>query len=634
MITDFTTKLSKETKKPGVYLMKDADEKVIYVGKAKNLRKRLASYFKNAERLDRKTRILVTNIASFETIVTGSEHEALMLESNLIKRYRPKFNVILKDDKRYPWLKLDITHQWPNLYIVRRIEKDGALYFGPYTSPSAVHKTLKVIRKTYQLRKCSSRNFIGRTRPCLNFQICACRGPCCREVDKKHYDIMVKEIILFLKGRTSALVKKIRAQMMEAAKEEDFELAASLRDKMFALEKTLEKQSVVSSDFIDRDVIGVAESHNFSVIILLSIRAGYLTGSRHFTFAQTIASGSELVETFIRQYYGHYDSDKNIENKIARFIPKEIIVPAIIEDAALHEERLSIVKGRKVKILHPVRGEKVRILEMAGKNAKNRLDDLTDENAAVLDLLGRLKQRLNMDQMPERIECFDNSNISGTNPVAGMVVFENGVPAKSEYRKYRIKTVIGPDDYASMFEVLKRRFANKKSFPDLLMVDGGRGQLNMALAVMKELKIEDVFSVVGIAKKDEKKGEPDDKIYMPGRINPVNFGKDKDALFFLMRIRDESHRFAITFHRQTRGRQAVRSILDEIPGIGKKRKKMLIRHFGSIKKIRAAAQEELSRLPGIGTELAETIKTTLDREKPTGSLPIKNPDSKPGGKPG
>jgi excinuclease ABC subunit C len=608
LATDIQDKLPGVTSAPGVYLMKDAQGTVIYVGKARNLKKRLASYFKKSSRgntlkMDIKTEILIQKISDFETIITGSEKEALILESNLIKRFRPRYNVILKDDKRYPSLRLDIKNPYPNLKVVRKIKKDGGLYFGPFASSAAVQKTLKIIHKTFKLRKCKTEYFKNRSRPCLNFQMDACLAPCCLDVDKQTYSETVNEVIQFLKGKTPDLIQQIKQKMISAAEMQDYEQAAVLRDKMFALEQTLETQVAVTNDFKDRDVIGIARSDDASLITLLFIRNGFFLGIRDFKFSETMSTENEMTGTFIRQYY-----------EKAPFVPKEILVPSLPEDTLLLEELLSHIKGRRVRILAPKRGEKVRIVQRASQNAEDSLKAHKALIANEVDLLSRLQRQLRMDRIPWRIECFDISNISGKSAVAGKVVFEKGKPNKSLYRKYKLQGRVIPDDYAYMAEVLKRRYGKgekAKPYPDMLMVDGGKGQLNVAVAVIKSLKLEQKIQIISIAKKNEKKGETQDKIFKSGQTNPVNLGRRGDLLLFLERIRDEAHHFAISFHRKHRRNTFMHSSLDSIPGVGKKRKKILLTHFKSIKKIRTATLEELCALPGFNRRTAENVKRTL-----------------------
>jgi len=603
MATDLKEKSKLLPPLPGVYLMKDAGGSIIYVGKAQNLKKRVSSYFRSPEQLDPKTGILVQRLSTFDTILTGTEKEALILESNLIKRHQPKYNVILKDDKRYPALRLDIRDPYPNLTIVRKIGTDAAMYFGPFASAQAVRQTLKIIQKTFKIRKCKTREFQNRTRPCLDHQMGICLAPCCLTVDKHAYDENVRDVVLFFKGKTSELIEKIKKQMQQAAADQNYETAAVLRDKMFALEKTLEKQVSVTTDLKNRDVLAVAVSEGTAVINLLMVREGYLVGSRNFNLADGLSSEAEMLTAFLRQFY-----DGN------HFIPEEILLPILPEDAVIFEDLLGDIKGARVKILAPRRGEKVRLLNMAFQNAQNRLKDLLVLQTAEMGILHRLQSKLRMDRLPLRIECIDNSNLSGRQPVAAVVVFINGKPQKSSYRKYRLISVSGSDDYAYMAEVFRRRYGKGSDsipYPDLLLVDGGKGHLNIGTTVLNDLDIEHAFKVIGIAKKNEQRGETADKVYQPGRVNPIDFSRDGDLLFFLQRIRDEAHRFAITFHRSRRRADSMRSIWDTIPGIGKQRKKILLRYFGSIKKIRAATLEELCQLPGINDRIARSIKDKL-----------------------
>ena len=601
--TTIQDKLARASQEPGVYLMKDATGKIIYIGKARNIKKRLASYFKTSGQSSVKAGILATKISDIETIITRTEKEALILESNLIKRHRPRYNVVLKDDKRYPSLRIDLKDKYPNFSIVRKIGKDNALYFGPFASAQAVRETLRTINKTFKLRKCKAMDFKNRTRPCLHCQMDGCLAPCCLDVDPDVYGEQVNEAIMFLKGRTPDLIRKIKNQMESCAQQQKFERAARLRDKIFFLERTIEKQIAVTTDFNDRDVFALARSAECSVATVMSVRGGFLSGTRHYSFTETISTTEEMMAAFIRQYYERHPS-----------VPGELLVSIDLEDADLTAEWLGHFKKKKVKILHPQRGEKAQLVAVAIHNAENELKSLIASRSAEIDLLSRLRNKLKMERLPERIECFDNSNISGTQAVAAMVVFENARAKKSFYRKYRIKTVTEHDDYAYMEEVLKRRY-NKgeasKPYPDLLMVDGGKGQLNIALAVTRELKLTEEFEIIGIAKKDETKGETRDKIFKAGRANPLNFGKDEDLLLFLQRIRDEAHRFAISFHRKRRKKISLQSVLDTIPGVGHKRKAALLRHFKSVKNIRAADPAEIGALPGFNHSVAESILTAL-----------------------
>ncbi|KPJ75728.1 MAG: excinuclease ABC subunit C [Deltaproteobacteria bacterium SG8_13] len=602
-ITDLHAELPHLPVSAGVYLMRNADGEVIYVGKARNLKKRLGAYVKNAGRADTKTEVLIGKIATVETIVTASEKEALILESNLIKRYRPRYNVDLKDDKRYPSLRLDIGHPFPRLSIVRKIRNDGALYFGPYASAQAVRQTLKIINKNFKIRKCSDREFKTRTRPCLHCQMQGCAAPCCREVDADTYADMVQEVVLFLKGRTPDLLHKIKKDMTAAAEEQDFERAAVLRDRIFALQRTLEKQAVVTTDFTDRDVIATAGNQGLAMVTMLTVRGGFLQGSRSYPINETMSNQAEIISAFIRQYYER-----------ASFIPPEILVSAAPDEVALVEDRLRDLKGRRVRLIHPRRGEKAQLLRMAVDNAEKELSEQLAARAAKVDFLQRLSKRLQLSAVPQRIECFDNSNLFGAQPVASMAVFSDGRADKPAYRRYKIRSISVPDDYASMKEVLSRRLgkgAASEPLPNLIMVDGGKGQLGIALAVVSELGLQKRIDLVAIAKRDEKRGEKLDKIFLPQRSNPVQFGRDSDLLLFLQHIRDEAHRFAIDYHRRRRKKRALRSALDSIPGVGPRRKEQLLRRFRSVAKIREATVDELSSLPGISRKLAETIRRSL-----------------------
>ena len=596
-------KLARTAHEPGVYLLKDAHGVIIYIGKARNLRKSLAAYFKNTAHTDMKTGVLVKKIGDFDTIITGNEKEALILESNLIKRHRPRYNVVLKDDKRYPSLRLDQKEIFPSFTIVRKIGEDDATYFGPFASAHAVRETLKTINKTFKLRKCRAKDFKTRTRPCLHCQMEGCLAPCCLDVDPSVYQEQVNEAIMFLKGRTKDLIEKIKTQMDAAAATQEFEKAARLRDKMFSLERTIEKQIIVTTDFQDRDVFAIARAKRVALVTVLNVMGGFLKGTRHFSFENTLSGDEDALGTFIRQYY-----QKSIS------LPNEILVSIELPDAKLMEQWFRAVKGKRVKVLNPKRGEKAKLMGLAIHNAENELQSVIAAKTAEMELLLRLQKKLKLSRLPNRIECFDNSNISGAEPVASMVVFEKGKALKSAYRKFKISASTEPDDYAYMSEVLNRRLGKLTSLqgaepiPDLLMVDGGKGQLNIALAVIKELGLEGQFDIAAIAKKDEKKGEVQDKVFKPRRSNPIIFGKDADLLLFLQRIRDEAHRFAITFHRKRRIKASLQSELDAIPGIGKKRRTILLKHFKSIKKIRQANIEELRALPGINRPAAEALQ--------------------------
>jgi len=482
---------------------------------------------------------------------------------------------------------------------VRKIKNDHALYFGPYSSVYSVRSTLRKVNRIFRLRKCRKNQFNNRSRPCLNFQIKACLGPCCNNVSEKEYKKVVKDVVLFLRGKAPELVRKLKQDMKDKALMEQFEEAAAIRDTIFAIEKTLERQVVVSADRRNRDVISCAGLKDKAVVTIFFVRSGNLIGTRHYYFNMGINNTCEILCAFIRQYY-----EKNA------FLPGQILISEKIEDRELIEHDLSLKKGKQVKILVPVRGEKRRIIEMALNNGQKELEKLVSKEADTMSMLKILEELLNMSSFPERIECFDNSNIAGTDPVSAMVVFINGFPNKSKYRKFIIKNVKGQDDYACMTEVLTRRFLKDESdtrFPDLLLVDGGKGQISMAMAVLKELGLENRFQVAGIAKKDMDKGEDQDKIYLPNRSNPVNFGHNQKVLFLLQRLRNEAHRFAIGFQRKRRWKRAEVSILDGIPGIGIKRKQTLLKTYKGISRMRQASVEELASLPGMTFRASEML---------------------------
>jgi len=548
MISPILEKYRQIPHQPGVYLMKDAKGKTIYVGKAKDLKKRLSSYFVKKSNHDAKTAVLLEMIKDFEIIITSSGHEAFILESNLIKEYRPRYNVILKDGKNYPLLRIDMNETYPAIRRVRKIKNDKAHYFGPYSSSHSVNKTLKQIQKIFKLRKCKNIQFRNRSRPCLNFQIKACLGLCCNDVSPVEYKKQVQNAILFLKGRSKQVVKKLNARMMAHSSSREYEKAAQERDTIFAIENIMEKQVVVSPDMKDRDVIALSAKKGRGVISVMAVRAGYLIDTTHYPLDLGFKEPDEALSAFIEQYY------KNTE-----FLPSIILLNQEIENTEFLEHLFTAKKQKKVSIHVPVRGEKRRLVEMARINASRELEKRLlkeeEERASIL----MLKELLGMDRLPTRIECFDNSNLSGQDPVSSMVVFKDGRPDKSGYRKFIIRDLDFQDDYAYMYQVLERRFSKDPSempYPDLLVVDGGKGQLGMAVAVIKELHIENRFMAAGLAKKNKKKGEKFDKIYIPGRSNPLNTSQAKKALYLLQQVRDEAHRVAITFQRNRRKKRA------------------------------------------------------------------------------
>ncbi len=564
MYAALTEKYLQAPHSPGVYLMKDVKGTIIYVGKAKDLKRRLGSYFARQDHADGKTAALLAMVRDFDLVITASDHEAFILESNLIKEYRPRYNVLLKDGKNYPLLRIDLSESFPAIQRVRRIQNDQAVYFGPYSSSHSVNQTLLQIQKIFKLRKCRNTQFKNRSRPCLNYQINACLGPCCRKVDEQEYRQHVKDAVLFLKGRSGRVIQKLKAQMKAHADALEFEKAAQKRDAVTAMTHVLEKQVVVSPDLKDRDVLALAVDKGMAVVTMMLVRSGRLIDTVHYPVDPGFAQPHETLRAFLLQYYD-----------VPRFLPDAVLLDREIENMDALASLLSEHKRRKVRVHVPVRGEKRRLVEMAAVNAARELEKRRLKEEAARSAVAQVQALLKMDQVPDRIECFDNSHLAGQDPVSSMVVFNRGRPDKDAYRRYILRDMDRPDDYAGMTQVLTRRFLKTEQemdFPDLLVVDGGKGQLGMAVAVLKALNLNGRFAVAGLAKKDEAKGEDMDKIYVPGRANPLNTAPFKQGLFLLQQVRDEAHRFAITFQRRRREKRGRLSVLDTIPGIGPKRK--------------------------------------------------------------
>lgn len=529
---------------PGVYLMKSKKGKILYVGKAKDLKKRLSSYFVKKDQPDPKTAALLELVADFDLVITQSDQEAFILESNLIKAHSPRYNVLLKDGKNYPLLRIDMNEAYPSIQRVRRIQRDGALYFGPYSSSRSVNQTLKQIQKIFRLRKCKNSQFKNRSRPCLNFQIKACLGLCCNAVDPEAYKGRVRDAVLFLRGRSSEVVNKLKQEMADYAGAQAFEKAAQVRDTIFAIERIMERQVVVCPDQKDRDIIGLAWKRGRAVVTVMMVRSGRLIDTAYYPIEMGFKEADEMLTAFVYQYY-----EKTSQ------VPEEVLPSRDLENREKAGERLTHLKGRRVQVHTPARGEKKRLTEMADVNAGKELEKLLAREEEAQATLVMLKNLMGMDRLPERIECFDNSNIQGQDPVAAMVVFTGGRPDKAAYRKYIIRDIEGQDDYAYMTQVLSRRFSRSEEempLPDLLVVDGGKGQLGMAVAVIRDLGLEGRLVLAGLAKRDKDRGEKFDKIYLPGRSNPLNTAQSAKALFLLEQVRDEAHRFAITFQRSRR----------------------------------------------------------------------------------
>jgi excinuclease ABC subunit C len=600
-------KLDSLPSSPGVYLMKDSQGKILYVGKGKDLHKRVLSYFRKKDHSSPKIRVLVEKISDLEFLVTGSEKEALILESNLIKHHRPRYNVVLRDDKRYLVLRLDLKEDYPRLTLVRRIRNDGALYFGPYASAHAVRQTLKVLHGMFPLRQCSGRKFKSRRRPCLNHQMGRCLGLCAGTITPGEYAVVVEQAVLFLKGRTRDLQMKLREEMHRSADRLEFEKAAMYRDRLNAVEKSLEKQLMVSSRFRDQDVIGIHESGDNLGLAVLFIREGRLVGSKAFVFKDSKNSVPEVLRGFILQYY-----------EKGKSIPEEILISESVSEQDLLAEWLSDLKEKRVLLRVPKRGEARSLLTMACQNAANYLMSEVPRPTDPLPALERLQKRLGLESFPHRLECVDISNFRGQFAVGSLVVFGDGEPDKAAYRRYRIRDVARIDDPAMMAEVIKRRFTDKKDskvLPDLLVVDGGKAHLNQTVAILDDLKLKGIVPVVALAKKNRlaNQGEPakSDRLYLPGRKAPVLLENDPPIQFLLGRLRDEAHRFAIEYYQMRHRKQSLRSRLDDIRGIGPKRRRALIQYFGSVNQLAKATVEEISQVSGVSSKLAEEIFSAL-----------------------
>lgn len=566
-------------KKPGVYIMRDANDEIIYIGKAKNLINRVRSYFR--EKLDRpKTQILMSHFDSLEYIVTNSEKEALILEATLIKKHRPRYNVQLKDDKRYPYVKIT-NEKYPRLIITRNITKNG-IYYGPFTDVTSVKKTVKFLKSLFKIRTC--RNMDG---PCLNSQIDLCYAPCSGEISKEEYDEIINKIDLFFQGKYSVIVKNLKKEMAEAAENEQFEKAAVLRDQITSIEEIMEKQFVdLVDDDLDQDVIAIAPNDNEVVVIIMPIRNGKIVGRDDFLMSGSqYESNSEILFAFIQQYYG-----------FNRHIPKQILLNEPIDDTELLEEWLSDLRGNKVYIKVPMKGVKLRFVNMAQKNA----EIIKHQKKAMENSLIELKKYLKLDKLPRIIEGYDISNISGKFAVGSKVSFKDAKPNKKKYKRFKIETP-GPNDFAMMKELLTRRLKmiDTDEEPDLIVIDGGKGQLGMACEVLDELNLAHI-PIIGLAKEFE-------EIYIPNSKRPIIIPKNNKALHLLQQVRDESHRFAITYHRKLRSDNISESSLDDIPGIGKKRKINILKEFGTMDKVKNASVEELAKIKGMNEKVATNV---------------------------
>jgi excinuclease ABC subunit C len=565
---------------PGVYLMKDSADRIIYIGKAKSLKKRVKSYFRND--LDPKTRVLMNHFHHLEYMVTDTEKEALILESNLIKKHMPRYNIRLKDDKRYPYIKVT-NETFPRVLITRRVLDDGSYYYGPFPEAFALRKLVKFLKGLFKVRDCKKMDG-----PCLNYQIELCNAPCDKRITEQEYKKLVDNISFFFEGKYDEIMDALKLEMEEAAQKHEFEKAAVLRDQLNSVEDVLEKQKMEFTRSLDQDVIASASDSELACVVVFSVREGKIIGKDDFLMSGAENTSEEkIISAFLKQYYTG-----------PRHVPAKIIIPKIVEDEQLLEELLSEKRDAPVSIEVPIEGVGYRLVRMVSKNASIILNHQKEVKGALVDL----KKYLGIPRIPKRIEAFDISNIGGKMAVGSMVVFENGAPKKSSYRKYKIQTE-GPDDYAMMREMLERRYSklsdDKGPTPDLVLVDGGKGQLNVATDVFRSLDVHDV-PVIGLAKEFE-------HVFIPQTPSPLILPRDSDALLLLQRIRDEAHRFAINYHKTLRSKEFERSVLDEIPGVGHKRKIKLLKHFNDIKNIENASVDDIACVNGISRNLAQKI---------------------------
>ena len=594
---DIQEQLKKLPAEPGVYLMKDEHDKIIYVGKAISLKNRVRQYFQSSKNHSSKVKSMVKNIKSFEYIITDSELEALILECNLIKKYRPKYNVLLRDDKTYPYIKVTVNEDFPRVLKVRRVLRDKAKYFGPYTNIEAVNDTLEVIRNIYPIRTCNidiERAIKNNMRPCLNLHIKRCVGPCTGNVSKEEYNKMIEEILLFLSGKEETLIEILREKMNKCSMEFNFEEAAVYRDKIMNLQEMMQKQKIdVSTDDINQDIIAMAYNDEEACVQSFFIRHGKIVGREHFILEGTKDSSKEaILGSFVKQFYMK-----------AEYIPKEIIIESEIEDQIVLEEWLSNIKGKKVSIRIPQKGDKKSLISMVKKNAMEYLEKFSNLNKRKYErsegALIELAEVLGLEEPPRRIESYDISNIQGVDSIGVMVVFTNGLKDKKEYRRYKIKTVEGPNDYDSMAEILERRL-QKGNFADLILLDGGKGQVSAVKKVFDKYGID--IPLWGMYK--------DDKHRTKGLIcasKEIELDKTSNLYRFVASIQEEVHNYAISYHRSLRNKSLTKSSLDDIPGVGEKRKKTLLSHFKSIEDIKNASVGELSKVEGLNKSVAENI---------------------------
>jgi excinuclease ABC subunit C len=594
---------------PGVYLMKGAAGAVLYVGKAKHLRNRLRSYFSAAGDGRAHIRFLMARVRDLETIVTDTEKEALILENTLIKQHRPRYNINLRDDKTYVSLRFDLREEFPALQVVRKVRRDGALYFGPFASSSAVRNTLKEIYRIFPLRHYPIATCRQRDRPCLFFQIGQCSAPCHGRISVDGYRELVDGVIALLAGRENEVLQMLRQKMLAASADLRFEEAARLRNKICSIEQTVERQKVVTPAGGDQDVLGLHREGGEVELVILFVRQGKLVDRRGFAIDWKLDE-DELLSSFLQQFYG-----RDV------FIPDQLLLPLLPEDAATLADWLGDRKGRKVEVSAPQRGAKRELVELADRNALESFRERGSRREAMDGVLEEIRRLLHLGRSPRRMECFDISNVQGQQSVGSMAVLLNGEAARSEYRQFKIRTVVGADDFASLYEVLQRRLnrgRDEGNLPDFILIDGGKGQLGVVARVLDELGLAGHIDCAGIAKsrvvanvRGRAIERSEERFFVPGRKNPVLLRQGSPALFMLERLRDEAHRFALTQHRKLRSKAALSSTLEEISGVGPARRKVLLRHFGSLKRIREATLDDLLKVPGLPESVVRSVFSEL-----------------------
>lgn len=621
-VSALSERLRVTPQRPGVYIMRDANQTVLYVGKATNLRNRLRTYFGSATGKELKIKRLMSRTIDFEYIVTDSSSEALILENTLIKRHKPQFNARLKDDKTYPYIKIDRTEDFPQIYITRKVIKDGSAYFGPFATAGSIRKTMNLLKKLFPYRSCTKTITGNDARPCLEYFINRCAAPCIGAINKDDYHKIIDQVILFMEGKTEPVVTELRQKMLDRSLNLEFENAAVLRDQMRAIERVAEEQRIKtgSTGSHDQDAIGMAIMNDQACLEVFFIRHGKLTG--HDTFVMDGAQDEtpeEIMAGFVKQFY-----------QSSPYLPRDILLQHAPADCKIIEEWLRQQRGGPVSISVPQRGTNRRMVDMAAENASHQLDQIKfkwwNNSDALHEALTELQEEMNLPSLPRRIECYDISNIQGSNPVGSMVTFEDGVPKKSHYRRFKIKQITGINDYSMMQEMLRRRFRRLSTIPDpepgykpasssklkttswtetpnLVLIDGGKGHLSAALEVLLELGIDNV-PLASIAKENE-------WVYVPWTREPIVLARNSPALHILQQVRDEAHRFAVTFHRNLRSKTSVASSIDLVTGVGPKKKRMLMRRFGSVKKIKEATLDEITAVPGMTRSLAIRLKHTL-----------------------